>query len=152
MNKSFNNINDFYHSMNDLRVMVDLEDCNEELPVVRPRKELAMPCSDWPYDEISNLKDENRKKIDDISEKLNKAERHSRQLEACLCALFNELISRGLADEVIPAASANGAVDLAKFWLIHNEHDAERLKKELDKFSEHEKLMIKKILSEEEDE
>lgn len=77
------------------------------------------------------------------------AKKKIKYLEACLCAVLTELADQGIVDEVITNASKRGKVDLMKFWLEHNIADAKRLQKELDKFSEHERMMLKKLLSKE---
>lgn len=69
-------------------------------------------------------------------------------LEGALCAIITELNVRGISDEIINDASTNGAIDLHKFWNIHKKEDEDRLKKELDKMSKHERQVIKRLLNE----
>jgi hypothetical protein len=67
-------------------------------------------------------------------------------LEAALCAVLTELENRKVYESVINAASINGMIDIDSFWAKHKSKDEERLKRELDKFSQHEKEILKKLL------
>ena len=67
-------------------------------------------------------------------------------LEAALCAVLTELENRKVYESVINAASINGMIDIDSFWAKHKSKDEERLKIELNKFSEHEKEILKKLL------
>ncbi len=68
-------------------------------------------------------------------------------LEAALCAVFTELEKRGIDEEIMDHASLYGKVDLFDFWDKHKSKDEERLLEELNKFSEHEKEILKKLLN-----
>ena len=97
-----------------------------------------MPCKDY-YDEPGRTITE----YVDNPEHLKKA----REMEAALCAVFTELEKDGTLDDVISRAENNGEIDLAKFWDKHKKEDEERLIKDLEKFSEHERAIIKDILN-----
>ena len=71
-----------------------------------------------------------------------------KQLEAGLCALITELEKEGIADRVITQASKSGLIDLVGFWKTHSKEDETRLSKELHKFSEHEQVILKRLLNE----
>lgn len=68
-------------------------------------------------------------------------------LEASLCAIITELEKRGIANEIISQASTNGLIDLMSFWKTHSKQDETRLAIELDKFSEHEQQILKRLLN-----
>jgi predicted nuclease with TOPRIM domain len=111
-----------------------------------------MPCRDWEdYDnnrdahlrsENSSLNSTNQSLRDEIKE----LKVENRELEAGMCAVFNELEKAGVLDNTIELASKNGGIDLTNVWKKHVEEDLNRLKKDLEKYSHHELDMIKKIL------
>jgi hypothetical protein len=70
----------------------------------------------------------------------------NRQLEAALCAVFNELEKDGVLDDIIAVASKNADIDLAAIWKRHVSADMDRLKRDLSQYSEHELNMLKKII------
>lgn len=84
---------------------------------------------------IANLK----KIIDEITE-VNK------KLEAGLCAILSELENDSEIDDLLARAGKRGQIDLIGFWIAHRNSDEMRLSRELNKFSEHEKSVIKKLL------
>lgn len=67
-------------------------------------------------------------------------------LEAAICAMFTELEKRGILSEIIDDGSKSGGINLKDIWLQHTQKDEERLTEVLNKFSEHEKIIIKRIL------
>jgi len=69
-------------------------------------------------------------------------------LEASLCAIFTELEKEGILDRIIFRASKNGTINIMDFWDKHKRKDEVRLFDELNKFSEHEKQILKKLLNE----
>jgi hypothetical protein len=79
----------------------------------------------------------------DNPEHLKKA----KEMEAALCAVFTELERDGNLGDVIKRAETNGEIDLVKFWNKHKKEDENRLRKDLEKFSEHERAIIKDILN-----
>lgn len=68
-------------------------------------------------------------------------------LDACLCAIITELEKRNIAKEIIEIASIDGKIDLLKHWNNHKIKDEVRLKSDLEKYSNHELEVIKKILN-----
>ncbi len=70
-------------------------------------------------------------------------------LEAALCAVLTELEYRKVYQSVVNASSINGMIDIDTFWAKHKSKDEERLKIELHKFSEHEKEILKRLLTNE---
>jgi tellurite resistance-related uncharacterized protein len=67
-------------------------------------------------------------------------------LEAALCAILSELEKTNLYNKIVPQANQNGIIDIDAFWVVHRYKDEERLKCALDKLSEHEKEILKKLL------
>ncbi len=107
-----------------------------------------MPCSD------SRMGAEDRQYVNGVDPapyeyKIDILTTKNQLLEAGLCALISELEKEGIADRLIKSASEKGLVDLATFWQQHSYKDVVRLTKELDKYSEHEKELLKHILNEE---
>jgi hypothetical protein len=102
-----------------------------------------MPCRDW--------SDDNSKRVEYINgvdpTPLNN---RNNELEAMLCAIFNELEARDIADEVIGEAEKNGMVVISDFWKEHQKEDRERLGKKiinfLSKFSDHEQRVILELM------
>jgi len=70
-----------------------------------------------------------------------------KNLEAGLCAVFSELERKGIANEIISQASKSGLINLMDFWLKHSEEDETRISRALHHFSEHEQILMKKILN-----
>ena len=68
-------------------------------------------------------------------------------LEASLCAIFIELEKLQILDEIIHKASKNGTINIMDFWIGHKTKDKMRLLNELNKFSEHEKDILKELLN-----
>jgi hypothetical protein len=92
-----------------------------------------------------NLKNITKDNLMDKIE-LKKLKEQNKFLEACLCAILTELEKQKIDKKIIDMASANGVVNILSFWEIHKQKDIDRLQKELDKFSEHEKQILKTIL------
>ena len=96
-----------------------------------------------------NLKDNYEEKYPIKMEEIKQLavlKKENNYLEAALCAILTELENRKAYKPVVNAASKNGMIDIDSFWAKHQSKDEERLKAELDKFSEHEKEIIKKLL------
>ncbi len=70
----------------------------------------------------------------------------NKRLEASLCAVITELEKRGIANEVISQASKSGLINIMDFWLTHSKEDETRLARELHRFSEHEQVILKRLL------
>lgn len=68
------------------------------------------------------------------------------ELEAALCAIFNDLDRRGITKHVIDSASIAGGIDLDVFWNLHKLSDTARLSKDLSKYSLDEKDILRQIL------
>jgi hypothetical protein len=71
----------------------------------------------------------------------------NKQYTAMLCALFNDLKNRNILEDVLESASNDGKIDFKSFIEEHEKEDIERLKKELLKFSNHERQLLLKILN-----
>lgn len=101
-------------------------------------------------DSISyNIKDNYEEKYPIKMEEIKQLavlKKENNYLEAALCAILTELENRKAYKPVVNAASKNGMIDIDSFWAKHQSKDEERLKGELDKFSEHEKEILKKLL------
>jgi hypothetical protein len=67
-------------------------------------------------------------------------------LEAALCAVLTELENIKVYESVVNAASKNGMIDVHSFWAKHQSKDEARILAELNKFSDHEKEILKKLL------
>lgn len=74
-------------------------------------------------------------------------EKRIREREAMLCAILNELKERNIVEEVISMAEHKGKIKITPFWEEHQKEDIARLKKQMNKYSEHEIRLIKKILN-----
>lgn len=77
---------------------------------------------------------------------LKKLQEHNQYLEAVLCAVFTELEKRKIVEEIINDATKHGFIDIFGFWQLHKQNDVKRLQNELDKFSHHEKEILKELL------
>lgn len=77
---------------------------------------------------------------------VKKLKERNEYLEACLCAILTELEKNSIGKEIINYATENGKVSIIAFWHEHKQKDEERLQKELRKFSEHEKQILKELL------
>jgi len=112
-------------------------------------------CRNQPYsygelDRIShNLKDNYEKKyplkMEEIKQ-LTELKKENNYLEGALCAILTELEKTNLYKSVVTEASKNGMIDIDSFWAKHQNKDERRLLSELDKFSEHEKEILKRLL------
>jgi tellurite resistance-related uncharacterized protein len=101
---------------------------------------------DWKKETIpDNYQEKYPIKMEEIKQ-LAVLKRENNYLEAALCAILTELENKKLLQSIADAASKNGMIDIYRFWDEHKSKDEERLKAELDKFSEHEKEIIKKLL------
>jgi hypothetical protein len=104
-----------------------------------------MPCNSFGDDITSRTiyveRDNPRdvKRIQELNEQVS-------LLEAGLCAIINELEKREIAESVISDANKNGMINIMEFWKRHSESDEVRLLAELNKFSEHEKEVLKQLL------
>lgn len=112
-----------------------------------------MPCYDPQHNSSSiNYKTEYIDRPVMIDNPLDKSlilhlEDKVKNLEAALCAVFSELERRKIANEIISQASKSGLINLMDFWLKHSEEDETKMAKALHNFSEHEQIIIKKLLN-----
>ena len=79
-----------------------------------------------------------------INEKLKQ---ENQFLEAGLCAIIRELDKRNISHEVINDAMVHGKIDLMNFWVRHSQKDEVRIAAKLEKFSDHEKEILKQLLN-----
>ncbi len=104
-----------------------------------------MPCYDS-RNEPSYILEE---KLKSANEELTKSHQRVKYLEASLCALINETI-RAVGEEkmnlIFDHAATNGEIDLKEFWQQHREEDIERLKSDLEGYSDHEKTLLLTLL------
>jgi hypothetical protein len=70
-----------------------------------------------------------------------------KNLEAGLCAVFSELERKGIANEIISQACKSGLINLMDFWENHSKEDETRIARALHHFSEHEQIVMKKLLN-----
>jgi hypothetical protein len=115
-----------------------------------------MPCSQhqgWGDEDSKPFKPKKKDTInyDNIVEQLKEREEKMKDRNhiAMLCALFNDLKNRGIYLDVLETASKDGNIDFSDFIQEHEKEDVERLKKDLSKYSKHEKQMMVKILNNE---
>lgn len=104
------------------------------MPCIDDRTERDLPDSKFQQRLAEKMKEQER-------------ERQIRYLKGALCALLTEISAANL-EWLISKAEQNGKVNIHSFWAEHNQDDTDRIKKDLDKYSEHEKELIKKILTE----
>ena len=69
-------------------------------------------------------------------------------LEAALCAVFSDLVLRGMLDKVIETASLAGGINLRKIYEEHKKEDEKRLGEKLDTFSIQEQAVLLSLLLE----
>lgn len=69
------------------------------------------------------------------------------ELEAMLCALTSELKKDTEGRQIISRAEKNGDVNIIDWIMLHETEDEKRLQKQLERFSFHEKEMLKKMLN-----
>lgn len=100
------------------------------------------------YNLKDNYKEKYPIKMEELKQ-LTELKKENNFLEAALCAVLSELENTNLYNKIVPEANQNGMIDIDAFWIIHRYKDEERLKCELDKFSEHEKEILKKLLTNE---
>ena len=106
-----------------------------------------MPCYDGRDKETVRTEYLNGVDPSPYENKIIKLHDQVKQLEAGLCALITELEKEGIADRVIAQASKSGLIDLVGFWDNHSKEDETKLSKELHKFSEHEQVILKRLLN-----
>ena len=106
-----------------------------------------MPCRNGYDDENEKAHQKFINKSNAYEHQVNFLKDSVKHFEAALCALITELEKEGIAERLISQASKSGMIDLKGFWDKHKKKDENRLLKELDKFSEHEKEILKKLLN-----
>ena len=91
----------------------------------------------------SGISPSDMQKVKDVNaELLNK----NKWIEGAMCAIFNELDSRGIAGSVVAEASRNGLIGLMDFWNRHKADDESRIATILHSFSKDEQAIMKKLL------
>lgn len=110
-----------------------------------------MPCYD-PFNSPSNNRETIREiitKVDNPQDKqeIIKLTDTVKRLEAGLCAIMSELDRKGIANEIISQASKSGLINLMDFWEAHSKEDETRIARALHHFSEHEQIVMKKLLN-----
>lgn len=69
------------------------------------------------------------------------------ELESAICAVFSELESDGILNDVVNRAEKNGECSYVRsVWSKHKAKDIERLREDLNKYSAHELSVIKNLL------
>jgi hypothetical protein len=111
-----------------------------------------MPCYDPIYGEPSRNKETIREiitKVDNPEDKqeIIKLTDTVKRLEAGLCAIISELERKGIANEIISQASKSGLINLMDFWENHSKEDETKMARALHHFSEHEQIVLKKLLN-----
>ena len=111
-----------------------------------------MPC----YDAFNGESSRNRETVREIITKVDNPQDKQeiikltdtvKRLEAGLCAIMSELDRKGIANEIISQASKSGLINLMDFWEAHSKEDETRIARALHHFSEHEQIVMKKILN-----
>lgn len=111
-----------------------------------------MPCYDPQHNHSPQVRETIREIVTTVDNPLDKAEILKltdtvNRLEAGLCALISELERKGIANEIISQASKSGLINLMDFWEIHSKEDNTRIARALHQFSEHEQIILKKLLN-----
>lgn len=102
---------------------------------------------DWGKENIKdNYQEKYPIKMEEIKQ-LSMLKKENNFLEAALCAILTELENRKAYKPIVNAASKNGMIDINSFWEKHKNNDEKRLLEQLNKFSEHEKQILKKLLN-----
>lgn len=108
-----------------------------------------MPCQDN-YQRSDNEDSYLRSQLREKNQRIEQLEYAFRKAEACLCAISNELVVRGIAEDVFADAEKNGQAPVMDWWMQHKEADTERLSKQISEFitgfSNHEQHIIKRLL------
>lgn len=111
------------------------------MPCYNPFNENNLPNNrEIKYTEKIIFDKKSEKLVIELKDKIN-------NLEAGLCAIFNELERKGIANEIISQASKSGLINLMDFWLKHSKEDETKMCRALHHFSEHEQIILKKILN-----
>lgn len=104
-----------------------------------------MPCQDG-----FNHRDDFQVRYEDtpetIQQVINLTDRNN-YLANCLCALLTELENYPSYDEIISKASSNGNVNIQLFINEHQHADEERLTNQINNLSQHEKILLLKLLT-----
>jgi hypothetical protein len=107
-----------------------------------------MPCYD-PRDretETETVYVENKVNTN-LQQQLITANNLNNQLMGVLCAIDNELVSKGIAETVYAAAQRNGLIDIMSLIQQHRNDDTIRLQKDImSRYSKHELNVIKKLI------
>ena len=111
-----------------------------------------MPCYDPFHGETSRNKETIREiitKVDNPEDKkeIIKLTDTVKRLEAGLCAIISDLERKGIANEIISQASKSGLINLMDFWENHSKEDETKMARALHHFSEHEQIVLKKLLN-----
>ena len=111
-----------------------------------------MPC----YSEYNNDRNNTKEVIREIITKVDNPQDKQEiikltdkvnRLEAGLCAIISELERKGIANEIISQASKSGLINLMDFWEAHSKEDETKIARALHHFSEHEQIVMKKLLN-----
>lgn len=98
-----------------------------------------MPCSDNGHrDRMSNVKDYN--------DRVARLTGRIKDLESWLCAILSQINDQDAIKEAEGKGECRG---LFQFWEEHKTKDRQRLKDDLNKYSEHEKVVLLTILESE---
>jgi hypothetical protein len=82
-----------------------------------------------------------------LQQQLIKANNLNNQLMGVLCAIDNELVSKGIAETIYAAAQRNGLIDIMSLIQQHRNDDTIRLQKDImSRYSKHELNVIKKLI------
>lgn len=132
----------------DQKIIIEHRTVSEPAHVPPYQPYTHMPCTDT----RDNPREDNRilqGKLTSTINLLEQSQYRVKYLEACLCALINEtLLQMGQAhmDQIFKYAEENGKVNLKEFWEQHKSEDIERLKSDLEGYSEHEKALLLGLL------
>jgi len=108
-----------------------------------------MPCYD-PRDhepqkrQIIHVENPINSKLEQL---LNKTIDENKKLMGAMCAIDNELLSRGIAESVYADAQRNGLIEILSIVQQHRGDDEVRLQKDImSRYSKHELKLIKKLI------
>ena len=102
-----------------------------------------MPC----YDSRDHCHPRGNEDRTNLQSGLQEATQSNDYLIGILCAIDNELVSRGIAESVYASAQRNGLIDILSVIELHRQDDRVRLQKDImSRYSKHELKLIKKLI------
>lgn len=136
----------------DQKIIIEHRTVSEPVHVPPYQPYAHMPCNSGP-DRVDEIVEQNRilgEQMKSTANILGEEQRKNRYLEACLCALINEMIREvgsQKTDEILMNAGERGQIDIFDFWEEHRAKDISRLENDLKRYSDHEMALLLELLS-----